>query len=867
LQGVSCFPSGWCDLSTEHAEVRKRAEEILQHATAGQGYQLTIIVAPYGSGKTTLLKHLEWYAREKLAVPAARVELKDIVNYIIERFGMVHESDLPKLIESYAYEKLGTPNAVLLVDEVEESYDTLAAVVEHETSPLRGLADAAREGRLRTVVLLAFGPSSALKEALFGPVAWRARIIGLPLIGKGYVTELLRGLVDEEVLEAIANTVWWMARGRTAWALFAVENVVPRLVKALERGPTSVSDLLHMDNVFESEIVDGVPLLDRTALTRLADIMGAEAAALLAVFVGPLPYSKLSKILGTSIPTVSVVYARSGIRLEDVLAQARKVMSRVARSIGATSDAVDRAYSLLRSVLGAWSFQGVVPHDVSALKELFSIASDLAREVYVDEPSVHKLLESIDVVAVAPQTIELEEPLIALRPEIIVQLYPLATSSPLIGCARHVSGDKLLDVVAGLSFEELVSYSEKIGSAMSIDQLLSKLGLKRLVLLPSHIASKHAAAVVCRSLEEPLAVVVGGRAPKVLEVAEQLGRLVVVEATEKMDRFMLAVLYNEAVGLESCSIDSLGDRDRRSLQQFTELTKSMIIEKASSRRRGELAIVMEKLRTLVKGLGPLGDTVISAVSSSSAPELLTATLKQIEDIVSELEAKLKQLLGIHVPPRIPISEALSEAAKLYLRAKELGLELLEEALRACGARILPSGGEEQPSTILDDLAQSLEEASRLKLNWLPLRLKRGVEETLKTAREMVKLISSLQDRRERSVALVAISPIISTLRSLLKVLVRGEDLYVKLSSRLSMLPEELRSKIFEHFTSTVKEVSSVVELEATISRLEGEAEELSALAEELASLQRIRDRKLSEVRSLIHEIDRIIHEGEVVEQV
>ena len=862
MQGATCFPSGWCDLSAEHAEVRRRLEELVHHALGGRGYPLTVIVAPYGSGKTTLLKHLEWYARTKLSVPAARVELRELVDFIVERRGVVHESELPGLVEEFAASKLGSREAVLLVDEVEESYDTLAAVVEHETSPLRGLADAAREGRLRTVVIMAFGPSSALKEALFGPVAWRARVVGLPLVGKAYVASLLRGIADGARLEPLANTVWWMARGRTAWALFVVENVAPRLAEALRRGPSALADLLANDPVFDSEVVDGVPLLDRSGLSGLADIMGSEAAAVAAALVGPAPVSVFEELAGSPLPpSVPVVYARAGVRVDDVVSQARRVMQRVARSIDAAPDAVERASSLLRTVLQAWSYRGVAPYDVNALKELFSIASDLAREVYLDEPQVHKLLESIDVVAVSLPAVELEEPLVALRPEVVVQLYPLPTSSPLVGCARHVSPDKLAEVLSGLSFEEVAEYSRRAAEAMGLGPLLSKLGLAGALLLPSVIAERHAGAAVCASLERPMAVFT--RSPsRLLEVAEQLGTVVLVEATEKLDKFMAAALYNEAVGVESCSLARLEGRDRRGLQQFGELAKAMLIERASAGRRGELSALLDRMRSVARSLGPVGAALVSAVASARDPRALLDTLREAEKALADAEVRLRELLGVRPPPRPSVVEAASELHRLYERARQLGLDILEQALRDCrGApTVQPLGAEQglEAAQVVNELREAISAARSLELAWLPARLREAVGSVLGSAERLLNLLEGAEDPALRALLAMIAGPAVSSVRGLVAVLERGERTVGRIVEALAGLPEEVRSRVQEYVGEVLGGASNLVELEAAVSRLASELDDFESLVEEASSLARIRGERMGELLRLASELERLL---------
>ncbi|HIQ23707.1 MAG TPA: hypothetical protein EYH50_01500, partial [Pyrodictium delaneyi] len=225
---AGCFETGWCDLSEEHRRIRTELEELITSYVKGNAteYWMSVVVAPYGSGKTTLLRHLEHFV-ESIGAKALRVELADIVEYIVERYGSIHESELPKILEEYAKEKLGEASSavVLLVDEVEESYDLLRGIVEYETSPFRGVAEAIRTHSTSVYVVLAFGPSSTLKEAVFGPVAWRSRVFTLPLLPKPVIERMVSEALGGEFPEAsslLANMVWWASKGRIAWARMLV---------------------------------------------------------------------------------------------------------------------------------------------------------------------------------------------------------------------------------------------------------------------------------------------------------------------------------------------------------------------------------------------------------------------------------------------------------------------------------------------------------------------------------------------------------------------------------------------------------------------------------------------------------------------
>ncbi len=865
MPGHECFPSGWCDLSSEHRDVRRSLENLLAEAVKGNGYALTIIVAPYGSGKTTLLRHLEWYATSKLNVPAKRIELKQLVDHIVERFGIVHESELPRVVEDFAEKLLGRRKSILLIDEVEESYDSFAAVVEYETSPLRGLADAAREGRLQAIVLLAFGPSSALKEALFGPVAWRARVIGLPLIGRNYVLEMITRIVENGLAEPMANTAWWMARGRTAWAMFVAENVIPKLVRALGHGVKALADIMSLDPVFESEVVDGVPLLDRNAFNSLAELLGSHVAAVFAAMAGPMPLSMLEKLVGeeaNALPSVAVVYAKMGVKVEDALAQSRKVMHRIAKSRDLRSTIVEKASSLLKVILEAWSYNGVLPYDAAALRELVSIAADLAREVYLDEPHVHSLLESVDAALTSLPAVELEEPLVALRPDIIAQLYPPVTSSPLIGCAKHVGFDRVASVVSSIGVEDLITYSSRIAEATGLTDTVTKLGFSTIVFVPSLLRDRVIEKLFCRILEQPTVVITTPPVPHGLRILEELGKTLVVEGSEKLDKMMASLLYGEAVGIESCSVTGLEGRDKRSLQQFTELAKSLILERAGTRRPGRLAHVLEKLQSIVQSLGRLGDIVVSSIASADNVEELVKTVSEVEKKLADVEAILRERLGIKLPLRIEISEAVKEIAKLYDEARNLGLNVLGEMASKCGSELpLSRHNVEHSIDGLTELGKSIESLKELKLDWLPEQLRKSIVELRGRSIELYEKAIKLVEANGSAASLVSasVAGLASTVRAVAQLLTRLENSVRKLVEKTKELPEPVRGQVLARLGARLSQAKTLIDLEKMGDELVREVSAVMELIDEYVSLRRIIESRVEEILEMLSMLEPSSH--------
>ncbi|NOZ88358.1 MAG: hypothetical protein GXO15_00345, partial [Crenarchaeota archaeon] len=718
MPGAACLPSGWCDYSREHERIRREIEGMIRGYVEGGSdeYYMPVIVAPYGSGKTALLRHLEWFSREQLGVPAARIEFSSLVDFIVERYGSIHESQLPRVVEEFVAERLGSREGffVLLVDEVEESYDVFRGVVEHETSPLRGLAEAVRTRSTRVYPILALGPSSTLKEAVFGPVAWRSRVFTIPLLPRGSIHAELRerlGGVEPRVVELLSNTAWWASKGRVAWARLFIEEAAPRLAEALERGPEAVEAILLGDEALSREILEGVPLFDRRGyreLKRFLPIPGL--APVLAALVGPVPLSLAEKLAGPLVPEPGPVhgFTRMAVKVEELVEAATAWMERVARARDIGQQSVDHAVTVLEHVASALSLGGMLPFDTEYLREMFSIAADLARELYGDDPHAGYLLETLNPDMVAPEPVRMREPVVYLRPQMVGRLYPVASSSPLIGCARRAGPRQVREVVETLTPDELVETLERLKGVLGLDGIEERYGVK-VYLAPEPLLAALQDRIACSALRgEKIAVIVASPGeeaaglPKLLRGLEKLGFIRAVRAGPRLSMFIYSLIYNESLGLPACSLDRLGPSESRSLNVYAELLRSMAIEALP--RAGEPE-ALAKARTVEKVLGSLAASLAARAAGDPRSLEEAGRLVEAHREAGRAAAALARLIPAPEPRLPDVAGAVEQLKRLVEEVEEAGLlgaaprcgggtgsPVLDALLGLGGADAVPSAG-------------------------------------------------------------------------------------------------------------------------------------------------------------------------------
>ncbi|MET1128391.1 MAG: hypothetical protein ABWW70_03640 [Thermoproteota archaeon] len=870
MAGFECFDSGWCDYSRGHRRLRLELEKLVRvHAGLEEGeLRLPVIVAPYGSGKTTLLGHLEWYAR-RLGLKAARVELVELVKYL-EGMGKLHEAELPRAVESFVDEKLdpGDSKAVLLVDEVEESYDRLKELVVYETSPLRGLADHIRSGKARTMVVLAFGPVSAVKEAVFGPTAWRSRVYAIPPMSRSAVEEMVRrklgGDSDRELVELLSNFVWWAGKGRPAWAALIVEEVLPRVAEGLRESPRIIHEVLSTSPSLRREVTSSTPLLDLAGYLELARKLGAEQAALLTVLVGPVPLSLLERLgadTGRLVGSDAVGLARTGARVEELVSSAGEVLYRVASIRGYPTAAVEYAVDVLHSVLSSMSLGGLVPYDASFLGEAVQLALDVARELYTSEPAVYTLLSTLSSGMLAAKPVELEEAHAYVKPRALAKVYPPLSSTPLLSCLQEkgildeISRGEWLETLDG---RQLIELGSQLASLLGAEEYVEKIGA---VLAVEHGSSLDGLAekMYC-ALDEPRRILVLSRASRerlgpVGDRMRRLGLLQLVELDEASHLFARSLAYLALVGATKC-LEDMDARDARIFRIYGNAVKSAIIDAAARMGQTTLDRTLQKLHRMY---GRYGEREVKALARA----LLSGRLG--EGVVRNFVEKAANLYS--VATRLGAGgEAIPDGQKLLrmlddVRALASSQELRElielaEELRRCSGASNPldvllgssDGGELELAEELERVSESLQES----LAQLPrTELLRRIEELASGVKAFVR------EARESGAA-----ELVFLLERLAKLLVRVEGILKRLADQkselaymASHLPEELVNLLEVSVEEDLSRARALEELEDyvevlkhAITRLRPAASELRSYTETAATIAQRIDRILSASR-------------------
>ena len=850
---IHCLRSGWCDYSEEHRRVREEAERLIRSYVEGSAgeYWMTVVVAPYGSGKTTLLRHLADYASRELGVRSALVEFSEIVDFIVERYGSIHESQLPKVVEEYIAEKhnAGSDEVfVLLVDEIEESYDLFRGVVEHETSPLRGLAEAVRLRQTRVYPVLAFGPSSTLKEAVFGPVAWRSRVLTIPLLPKPVIRSMLQKL-GEPIAELLANTIWWASKGRVAWARLLAEQT-ERLAETAERGPEALEALLLGDELLAREVVEGVPLFDRSGYRDVKRFVeNKKLLPYLVLFTGPVPLPLLEKWLGEPIvPEAGIVYGftRSFINADDLVSEASAWMSRLARSRGFSGHSVEHAVTILEHVASAWSLSGRLPFDPQGLRELFNAAADLAREVYGDDPGAAQLLEAVNPDLIMPDAERANSIHAYLKPSMLLRIYPTATNNPLIGCARKAGAQQVVSLVESLALEELESYSSTAVSMLGLEDLLAKYGAKLLV-----TPAKQLGGLVKRLCTGEKTVLVltdtgdeagAARLPSWLRALEDLGLVSVVRAGPRLSLFIYSLFYNYALGTQACSLERLEPRDRRLVDLYGDTLKSMVVEALHSLASPRVAEAERKLSNLIAVYGE--DLVSAAAWLANKPPESLRDLDHVLRRLGEALAKLAAATGTEAPTIPPVQRLVEQVRSI---AEKIPLEALspectsslKQPLRLlAGGRSLETGDAGRLAGELLGAASTLPEG----LGGYPRRLAGALREAAEALESLAAIAQPLLPPLEKRLR--------ATLDPLLERISSAAQRLEETLARIEALPEPLRREAHRALQSDLARIATLDDLVAYTGRAASALAVLEAARKHSNLLSQIEARKQHILRIL-----------------
>lgn len=245
----------WLPLSEQHKKHLQHLEEILSAYLKGnRNVPAVAVVGPYGQGKTQLLFHIlkSVIAGGGLPVYTHADRIIKLLNEKVGKDTRVLPSDLPKYLKEAMLKELknirndqsrknilftdqqiidylkdrlpndlGTKPMVLLIDELEQAYQSLQDKIEtSDRNPIRSLLD---PKEIYTV--LAFAPRSIYEYELGATLgegeaeSSRLSILSLPTFSPKELKEFL-----DVPSRGLANFIWWMSRGRARHAIKALQE-------------------------------------------------------------------------------------------------------------------------------------------------------------------------------------------------------------------------------------------------------------------------------------------------------------------------------------------------------------------------------------------------------------------------------------------------------------------------------------------------------------------------------------------------------------------------------------------------------------------------------------------------------------------
>jgi len=464
----------WEDLSPMHRQIREEIEEIIRRYTNNESINPIIINAPYGSGKTTLLKHLLCFSVRN-NILAIKVNLSKISQYIEEKLKkeekqQITEDELPRYINEFYRDlrskipmylssgKFDEPttkeivdeyvtccglttnqlldlfnrysksidNAILLIDEVEESYGTLKTKIIYGTTPFRGLFDAVRE-RKTPFLILAFGPSTIYSEAVTQSATWRVVVKTIPLLAPDDIGKF--GIHNPHV----RNLLWWIGKGRPGHILRLIqEKIHERATNAVER-----CEKPDYSSLIGQTIAENMPYVDISEydrkLSEIRDENERKLFQVLSVHIGPVAEKQLPGCIDISkLKNISSKYIIKSNKIINVSDFINKLEDRL-KSLGVDNVGTE----LVTAIFSAWSDQQIIIFERSALLALFELAKDVAIE-FQQEKLFDILTNNLGSLITEVENLSIESDYYyALHPLTISSIYPLLLLNPLIRCSKN----------------------------------------------------------------------------------------------------------------------------------------------------------------------------------------------------------------------------------------------------------------------------------------------------------------------------------------------------------------------------------------------------------------------------------------------
>ncbi|MCH8799867.1 MAG: hypothetical protein IH963_03060, partial [Chloroflexi bacterium] len=269
----------WIDLSEQHSNFRKKAEQVIEAFSRGKSVPHIAVTGPYGQGKTQFLFHLMRIALDNNCIPVYTYasSLRDLVTETTNaaKFAdIVHTAAFAEVdairknkpgplttdtaLSDFIRDRspTGLPKApvILFVDEWEQVYAELQNVVTtSDRNPLRALFD-----RSDIHLVLGFAPLSSYESGAGNLLGQgeadrrRLTVFRIPPVSPRQFRDYL------QLDPGQANFFWWLGRGRMGLVLKAYQDSKNFDIQSSD----GISSLVNvsMGNI------SGVPALDLDTL-------------------------------------------------------------------------------------------------------------------------------------------------------------------------------------------------------------------------------------------------------------------------------------------------------------------------------------------------------------------------------------------------------------------------------------------------------------------------------------------------------------------------------------------------------------------------------------------------------------------------
>ncbi|MGC9107978.1 MAG: ATP-binding protein, partial [Infirmifilum sp.] len=671
-------------MSEAHKRIREELEGAVlafaEQPRAPEKHQTYIIVAPFGSGKSTLLNYLRCFSICN-NIPAIKINLSELVIFLKNKNEEIYEDQLPNYIYKFFEEKrkelLKTGNyefescsvdrnvvkralqrsdvGILLIDEIEETYDELKKIVKATTTPFRGLYDAVWQGESKILPILAFGPTSAYKEATSLSGSWRVQIRSLPIV---YPSKIDLPNADPH----IKNLVWWIGKGRIGHTQ-SIAKTIAGLGRFDIQGIKEV-----LENFKGREVVEGTPYIDTRQKERLVrtsqDPEDIELLEITSIKIGPIPVAELKNLNKNKLIYTKKQYfvvSKKLIEIEKVISNIENAISSILATTSTSKNIVNYEFArdLIRSVIESWSDHQYLIYDRAALTELLDLVKYMAIELYM--PELFGILSKLNLDAVFDnldkEALIMDQFYVALRPSILAKIYPIILLNPLIGSSRKLDYDKLFNFIQNLDSTEVFILSDIFMKLLKI--FYENLDVQILILPERLFYDDKTRRDVIRKWihSNERKIVIIGLSRDEIKIDEpwqrlkNLGILDIEFAYDKMMWFIAGVLYDikergyprDPEKLKEW-INTLDELERNILQQYITALEKLIEQSLNKTQKTQLVNldVIREAQELDRydyqvGRGHYKYLWLLSISSETTKNIIKDSINYLKEIEEEFK--------------------------------------------------------------------------------------------------------------------------------------------------------------------------------------------------------------------------------------